>query len=367
MTQTPDTTVVNDVNALVVRPPAEIERHDTDSWVEVMAPVVRLAEHIASTEFVPRGLRNNVPATTAAMLYGREVGLPPMTALSQIAVIEGRPGLSAEGMRALVLAAGHELVIDKATGAECIMRGRRRGTADWSAPVIWSIDMARAAGLAGRGPWKTYPRQMLIARASTELCRNMFPDVIHGFRSVEEIDDMGGQDEPVEPAAPVGRTRVARKRTTRKEPAEPTVPAVVESPPTSRDSAAAAPQPEDQGPPLPHELDPPLLPVEDPPDAPPEDDSAYTRMRRITRDIILHFARMGLDPDTDRPQRLDLTSRIVGRPVGTTNELTSDEADYVLATIRVIRNLPDLKRVLDVVDDNTNPTPPLTLAPEEDS
>lgn len=160
---------------------------DTDSWIGVVADVVRFAGIIADTDFVPAGLRGSAPATAAAILYGREVGLPPMTSLSSTHVVDGRPAISAEAMRALVLAAGHEIAFDVQSGAECTMRGRRRNSDAWTS-VTWTLSMARSAGLVNRQNWQRYPRAMLAARATAELCRLIFPDVIHGFTAVEESD-----------------------------------------------------------------------------------------------------------------------------------------------------------------------------------
>lgn len=233
---------------VVYQPPA---RTDTDSWVQVVADVARLADHIAETEFVPRALRGNAPAAAAAILYGREVGLPPMTALSQTHVIEGKPALSAEAMRAMILAAGHEIEFVESTGATCTIRGRRRGSERWYV-VSWNLDMARAAGLLPgkeRSAWRTYPRAMLKARATAELARDLFPDVIHGFAAVEELADteptpagQGSDDEP--------RTKVQR-RPRRTPPAQEPAPAEAEEferPPLPGEQPE---QPETSGRPLP--------------------------------------------------------------------------------------------------------------------
>lgn len=168
---------------------APITPPDTDSWVEVVGQVAKLAAHVADTDFVAKGLRGSAAAVTAAILYGREIGLPPMTALTQVRVVEGMPSLSAEGMRALILAAGHDLEIRQATGAISTVAGRRRGSGRWQ-EVTWTLDMARAAGIIKpKSGWEHYPRAMLVARATVELARQLFPDVIHGFRAVEEISD----------------------------------------------------------------------------------------------------------------------------------------------------------------------------------
>lgn len=202
-------------NLPAVRVEAEVARADTDSWVEVMRPILALAEKISDTEFVPKGLRGSMPATAAAMLYGREVGLAPMTALNMTHVVEGKPGLSAEGMRALVLAGGHAIEVVETTGAACIMRGRRRGSETWTA-ISWTLDMARAANLLGKNNWKSHPRQMLQARCTTELCRLVFPDVIHGFRGVEELEDMAEGDGPAAALGAAQATTTRVRRTARK-------------------------------------------------------------------------------------------------------------------------------------------------------
>lgn len=218
----------------------EVATTDTDSWVGVVAQVAKLAEHIAGTEFVPRQMRNSAPAVAAAILYGREVGLPPMTALTQTHVIEGKPSMSAEAMRALVLAAGHSIVFEEATGATCIIRATRHGSQD-STRLAWTIDQARAAGLTGKDNWKKYPRAMLIARCTADICRMVFPDVIHGFRALEEFDEQLA-DAVEEPSAPT--TRVGRSRAVKKAAA---APAAIEAPAARPERAAGPPLPGEDG------------------------------------------------------------------------------------------------------------------------
>lgn len=238
---------MSDSNVPAVREPEkparEIARTDVDSWAEVMQPVVWLAERIAGTEFVPKGMRNSPAAVTAAILYGREVNLPPMTALTQTHVIEGKPSMSAEAMRALVIAQGHELVFDEATGAICTMRARRAGSEHWTT-LSWTIDAARAAGLTGKDNWKKYPRAMLVARCTADLARMVFPDVIHGFRAVEEMEDVADPDGTADSGSTPAQgstTKVSRKRTTKKTAAPP------------KDAQAATQTPGLTGPPLPGE------------------------------------------------------------------------------------------------------------------
>jgi hypothetical protein len=346
-----------------------VARADVDSWVRVIADVARLADHIASTEFVPAALRGKPAAVTAAILYGREVGLAPMTALTQTHVIEGRPSASAEAMRALVIAAGHELRFVETTGAVCTVEGRRRGSNHWTR-LTWSLDMARAAGLldrtAGgklRDNWHKYPRRMLQARATSELCQLVFPDVIHGMTALEEVED----DREVTPEAEqatVQRTALppaTPPRRTRKRAAAPA------APPSDEGENRATPEPAEQMP-LPGEdgyggdpAEQPVAPTEPPaettipdtetttPEAepnepPPAAPPAITRAQQ--RMILARLAELGL-PSEERAERLRIVSGLLSKPVASGNDLTKDDASAVIDTLARVGSLAELLELVD--------------------
>ena len=67
---------MNNQNLPAVRQEAPVATADTDSWVQMMGPLVKLAESVATTEFVPKNLRGKPAAVTAALLEG-EVSLQP--------------------------------------------------------------------------------------------------------------------------------------------------------------------------------------------------------------------------------------------------------------------------------------------------
>jgi hypothetical protein len=147
------------------------------------------ARRIAQTEFVPGSFRNRPEAILAAIMAGRELGLPPMQSLSQIAIIDGRPALSAFAMRALITSRGHELWVEDSTSTRCILGARRRGT-ERDMRVMWTWDDALRAELSGKRNWQHYPRQMLLARATGDIGRLGFADILGGMPYVtEEIED----------------------------------------------------------------------------------------------------------------------------------------------------------------------------------
>lgn len=172
------------------------------------ARLYQIARWFANTEFIPKALRGNVPAIAAAMLTGRELGILPMRALRQIAMVDGKPAPAAELQMALALKAGHYIRVTETTSERCTVRVRR---AEWpddepAAELTWTLEDAVRAGLCsirdGRPyarsrdnkplPWEQYPRAMLRARAVSEACRAWLPDATEGFSYSPE--ELGARD-----------------------------------------------------------------------------------------------------------------------------------------------------------------------------
>jgi hypothetical protein len=164
-------------------------RADTDSWADMLPAVGDLAGKISTTNFVPKGLRGKPAEIAACILTGREVGIGPMESLSKIHVIDGRPAMSAELMRSLVMRDGHEITYPTLTDDKVTAKGKRAGSDTWT-EVTWTMKDAQRIGVSGRDTWKKYPRQMLSARATSELCRLLFPDALGGISyTPEELGD----------------------------------------------------------------------------------------------------------------------------------------------------------------------------------
>lgn len=195
-------------------PVAVPEHDDIDSWISVAAQVIKLANEICNTPFVPDGLRGSAPATAAAILAGREMGLGPFTSLQHIHCIKGKIGQSAVLMRALIISRGHQWEDGEITDTRAVVRGRRKGEAEWTT-ASFTADQARKAGIQLGG----YPQDKLYARATVRLARRKFADVIMGMPySAEELEDGEAPDDTPVPAAnghkpPDPSPRTARRKT----------------------------------------------------------------------------------------------------------------------------------------------------------
>lgn len=162
----------------------------------------KTAQRVSNTPFVPTAFRGKPEAVFAAILFGEELGIGPMQSLNSIHVIEGKPSMSPELMRALVARAGHRIDVKEASNDRVTLWGKRCDN-DSEATVTWTMDDAKQAGLAGRGAWKTYPRAMLLARSTSELCRMVFADVVAGLSYTDEeaasVAGVEWDEEPVDP------------------------------------------------------------------------------------------------------------------------------------------------------------------------
>jgi hypothetical protein len=308
---------------------AEVARYEPsgplDDWIRVADQVVNLAKVIANSPFVPDGLRGSVPATAAAILTGRELQIPPMTALANIHVIHGRPGLSALVMRALIQSHGHEWRDIEVTNTRVIVEGRRRGSSEWTR-ASFSADDANRAKIQLGG----YPQDKLYARATARLARRAFADVIAGMPySSEELEDgLADEDSPAAEATPSGATEQPKPRTAQRATRPRTAPpAPAASTPAAAPPAAASGQQQDAGgalPPLPGEDEPPLETDYDSPGTatPPQ----LTRIwATLTGDY--EFAR------DDKDAARGLCAQIISRPLASSKELSFKEAGIVIDTL----------------------------------
>lgn len=335
-----------------------LERYENPSdSIELAGKAWPIAEKIARTEFVPDALRGKPEAVLACIMTGHELGIGPMQSLAKIHVIKGKPAMAAELMRAVILAHGHEFWLEESSNTRVTVGGKRSDSTR-ETRITWTMDDAKQAGLQGRDGWKNYPRAMLLARATAELARAVFPDVLAGISyTVEEIAD-GDVVDPVDLLAagdatdtppggePKKATATAKKAATRK---------------------AAAPKA------APARGDVPPLPGEDddvtPPD--PGDVEAQHEARPLPGPAAIAVALKAKGIE-DRDAKLRIVECVLGRDTGSLDTTKNLDDEQTALVLRSIANLTpaDLEEIVhdaiqdaDVVDDGTrspDPEPPRT-------
>ena len=159
------------------------------------AEAERFSQMLAKSSMVPKDFQNRPENVLVAVQWGREIGLGPLQALQNIAVINGRPSIWGDAMLALVrgsgLCAGVSETIE-GEGDRMVARCVVKRTDDANeVSSVFSVEDAKKAGLWGKaGPWQQYSRRMLQLRARGFALRDAFPDVLRGVISAEEAADI---------------------------------------------------------------------------------------------------------------------------------------------------------------------------------
>lgn len=314
-----------------------------DSWIEVLADVGTLARSLADTEFVPDALRGRPAAIAAAVLTGREIGVQPLTALAHIHVIRGKPGMSAQLMRQLIFAAGHDLRYVEATDTRCVVEGRRRGSQDWT-KVTFTADQAKRAGInLGK-----YPEDLLVARATSRLARRVFADCLGGVPYLaEELEDGAGVGISPERGDAGPATPTPARRTVQRKPK----PGPLQPPAPALDAGGEADTPHLDVEPAPTPAHP-QPPVHDEPPLDDGDEPPLPATQPITPAQLRAVATaMGAIGYRDRDDRLRLTSLLIGRTITTGSDLTHTEASALLDTLARVQASDDPQaRIVEVLE-----------------
>jgi hypothetical protein len=159
-----------------------------------MGEAMEFSKMLSESSMVPRAYQGKPQDIMVCVQWGYELGLAPMQALQNIAVINGKPSVYGDAMAALVQASpvcegiDEHIEGDGTTNPVAICVAKRKGRN----PVIakFSVEDAKRAGLWGKqGPWTQYPKRMLQMRARGFALRDAFPDVLKGLISAEEAED----------------------------------------------------------------------------------------------------------------------------------------------------------------------------------
>lgn len=131
----------------------------------------------------PDSVRGKPGAIFQMLLMGRDLGLTPSQALLQLYVVHNRVAMYAQLMRAMIYRAGHKVEYKERNSERCVLRGKRKDGTELE--VAWDLERAgqtdadeKGMKLTDKSNWRNHPRAMLDARATAELARALFPDVL---------------------------------------------------------------------------------------------------------------------------------------------------------------------------------------------
>ena len=166
-----------------------------------MTEAMEFSKFLASSTHIPKDFQGNPNNILVAIQWGYEIGLAPMQALQNIAVINGRPSLWGDSMIAVCKAHPDwrgisETYIEEEDKAVCLVKRNVHGEIEETRSEFSYKDAQRANLTNKPGPWKNYPKRMLQLRARGFALRDAFPDAIKGLITAEEAQDYPEKKEP---------------------------------------------------------------------------------------------------------------------------------------------------------------------------
>lgn len=163
-----------------------------------------LADRFVKSGMLPKSYQTAAQVITAWQ-YAGELGLKPMSALRQIAVINGTPSIFGDLPISLVERSGEldwrrEFIIDEEMneinwtnknlkarpwGAVCILKRKGREPIE----RFYTIEEAKQANLFKNDVWNRYTKIMLKYRARSQAIKDEFSDVLGGVAIAEYDQD----------------------------------------------------------------------------------------------------------------------------------------------------------------------------------
>lgn len=178
-----------DVEVEEVPAPPESKASSKASGLSMVQTALALTK---SGYFSERSRLLTASQTLTKILAGQELGLPPVASVMGVYIVQGRVGLSANLIGALIKRSGrYDYRVVHLDRERCrilfIQRDRDGGWTEIG-DSEFSIDDARLAGLLNRGgggergpaAWQAYPRNMLFSRALVNGARWHTPDIFSG-------------------------------------------------------------------------------------------------------------------------------------------------------------------------------------------
>ncbi len=164
--------------------------------------LVKFSATIATSDLCPKAYQDKPNNCFVAIAMGHELGLKPLQALQCICVVNGNPSLYGDAVPGLVANSKLEewfsiedLGKIKEDGKFTENYGfkytsKRKGNANPHSVSFTVADAGRAGLWDKAGTWKQYPSRMLMYRARTFCCRDLYPDVTKGLHTVEEMQEV---------------------------------------------------------------------------------------------------------------------------------------------------------------------------------
>ena len=178
---------------------APIEIRNGMVQIQSIGDAYRFAQYVVKSNLAPKSF-DTPEKVMIAWQHGAELGLKPMQALQNIAVINGRPSVYGKAAAGIVINSGfvdkfeeffEGSLEDQTLTAVCVVkrkdvpdiRKERFGIEDAKRAGLWN----RKTSTGADTPWVSYPKDMLRYKARARAFAALFGDILCGLAITEDI------------------------------------------------------------------------------------------------------------------------------------------------------------------------------------
>ena len=175
--------------------------------VKLMNMSFRTAKMLSCSALVPDAYRNSPENCLVAIDIANRIGLSPMMVMQNLYVVKGKPSWSGSFCAAAINGSGRFSPLEYVFVGEegkpswgCYATAVRLSNGSRCSSDIVTMQMANAEGWTSKpgSKWKTMPRQMMMYRAAAFFARAHCSDILLGYHTMEEVQDMKGYEEAKE-------------------------------------------------------------------------------------------------------------------------------------------------------------------------
>lgn len=171
---------------------------------KALAMINRLADRYANSSMVPDTYKGKPDNCFVALELASRMDVSPVLVMQNLYIVQGKPSWAGQACKALIDGSG------KFTDSEYVMIGNPADDS-WGCYLqavnvktgklirgsTITIKMAKDEGWYNKNgsKWKTMPEQMLKYRSAAFFARTECPEVLMGFQTAEETQDVRGYEQ----------------------------------------------------------------------------------------------------------------------------------------------------------------------------
>ena len=168
---------------------------------KALAMINRLADRYANSGMVPDTYKGKPDNCFTALELAARMDVSPMLIFQNLYIVQGKPSWAGQACKALIDGSGkfkdseYVLVGNPADDTwGCYLQAVNVKTGKLVKGSTVTIKLAKDEGWLNKNgsKWKTMPEQMMKYRAAAFFARTECPEVLMGFQTADEVQDVNG-------------------------------------------------------------------------------------------------------------------------------------------------------------------------------